>query len=152
MMDQPGAKREDGTEPVPRLRVGTVGPPETGWLLGGLTCSIIQMIRQVPSGSDGIDDACNLSSPDSCGADQFDADHQATELAVPGPSGSGDLGESPGEEVLLGGVGGQGERGSVGLGGVMGLAEAAQQVGAGGRQVGVGREVRVAGDLLQGGE
>jgi hypothetical protein len=55
-----------------------------GLSLGRLTCLIAQTIRQVPSRSDGIDDVCNLSSPDSSGADQFDAEHQATELAVPG--------------------------------------------------------------------
>jgi hypothetical protein len=60
-----------------------------------------------------------VSRPDPSGADQTDVEHQATDLAVPGPSSSGDLGESPGEEVFLCGVAGQGERGSVGLRGVM---------------------------------
>jgi hypothetical protein len=39
-----------------------VGPPGTGWLLGRLTCLIIQTIRQVPSGSVWIDEASNLST------------------------------------------------------------------------------------------
>jgi hypothetical protein len=43
---------------------------------------IIQTIRRDRSGSDGIDEAPNLSRPDPTGADQIDAEHQATDLAV----------------------------------------------------------------------
>jgi hypothetical protein len=43
---------------------------------------IIQTILLHPSGSDQIDDASNLSSPDPSGADQIDVEHQATDLAV----------------------------------------------------------------------
>jgi hypothetical protein len=43
---------------------------------------IIQTIRRDPSGSVGIDDAPNLSRPDPSRADQSDAEHQATDLAV----------------------------------------------------------------------
>jgi hypothetical protein len=43
---------------------------------------IIQTIRRVPSRSDGIDEAPNLSRPDPSGADQFDAEHQATDLVT----------------------------------------------------------------------
>jgi hypothetical protein len=47
---------------------------------------IIQTIRQDPSGSVWIDEAPNLTSPDPSGADQIDAEHQATELvATPEP-------------------------------------------------------------------
>jgi hypothetical protein len=43
---------------------------------------IIQTIRRDPSGSDGIDEAPNVSSPDPSGADQSDAEHQATDLPL----------------------------------------------------------------------
>ena len=43
---------------------------------------IIQTIRRDPSGSVWIDQASNLSRPDPSGADQSDAEHQATELAA----------------------------------------------------------------------
>jgi hypothetical protein len=43
----------------------------------------IQTIRQDLSGSDQIDEAPNLSTPDPSGADQIDVEHQATDLAVP---------------------------------------------------------------------
>src|SRR5207249_12021931 len=43
---------------------------------------IIQTIRLDPSGSIWIDEPFNLSSPDPSGADQFDAEHQSTDLAV----------------------------------------------------------------------
>jgi hypothetical protein len=43
---------------------------------------IIQTIRRDPAGSDQIDEAPNLSSPDPTGADQTDAEHQAMDLAV----------------------------------------------------------------------
>jgi hypothetical protein len=41
-----------------------------------------QTIRLDPSGSVQIDEASNLSRPDPSGADQIDAEHQATDLAV----------------------------------------------------------------------
>jgi hypothetical protein len=43
---------------------------------------IIQTIRRDLSGSVGIDEAPNLSRADPSGADQIDAEHQATNLAV----------------------------------------------------------------------
>ena len=43
---------------------------------------IIQTIRLVPSGSDGIDEAPNVSRADPSGAGQIDAEHLAMELAV----------------------------------------------------------------------
>jgi hypothetical protein len=43
---------------------------------------IIQTIRRDPSGPVGIDEASNLSRPDPSGADQIDAEHQSTDLAV----------------------------------------------------------------------
>jgi hypothetical protein len=43
---------------------------------------IIQTIRRDPTGSDQIDDPTNVSRPDRSGADQIDAEHQATDLMV----------------------------------------------------------------------
>src|SRR5215204_1036868 len=43
---------------------------------------IIRAIRLGPTGSDQIDEAPNVSRPDPSGADQIDAEHQATDLAV----------------------------------------------------------------------
>jgi hypothetical protein len=43
---------------------------------------IIQTIRQNPSRSVWTDEASNVSRPDRSGADQIDAEHQATDLAV----------------------------------------------------------------------
>jgi hypothetical protein len=43
---------------------------------------IIQTIRRDPSGSVQIDDPSNVSRPFPSGADQIDAEHQATDLAV----------------------------------------------------------------------
>jgi hypothetical protein len=43
---------------------------------------IIQTIREDLSGSDQIDEAPIVSSPDPSGADQIDAEHQATDLAI----------------------------------------------------------------------
>jgi hypothetical protein len=43
---------------------------------------IIQTIRREPSRPVAIDAPPNLSSPDPSGADQADAEHQATDLAV----------------------------------------------------------------------
>ena len=49
---------------------------------------IIQTIRQDPSGSVWTDEASNVSRPDPSGADQIDAEHQATDLAVGGSNPS----------------------------------------------------------------
>jgi hypothetical protein len=43
---------------------------------------IIQTIRLDPSGSVWTDEALNVSRPDRSGADQIDAEHQATDLAL----------------------------------------------------------------------
>ena len=43
---------------------------------------IIQRIRRDPTGFVWIDEALNVSRPDPSGADQIDAEHQATDLAV----------------------------------------------------------------------
>jgi len=43
---------------------------------------IIQTIQLGPSRSDGIDEAPNVSREDPSGADQIDAEHQSTDLAV----------------------------------------------------------------------
>jgi hypothetical protein len=48
--------------------------------------SIIQTIRPDPFGSVWIDDLLNVSSPDPSGADQIDAEHQATDLAIVVPA------------------------------------------------------------------
>jgi hypothetical protein len=50
-----------------------------GRLIIGL---IIQTIQQHPSRSVWIDEASNLRRPDPSGADQIDAEHQATDLVV----------------------------------------------------------------------
>jgi hypothetical protein len=50
---------------------------------------IIQTIRRVASQSVWIDDASNLSRPDSSGADQIDVAHQATDLAFDRLLGAG---------------------------------------------------------------
>jgi hypothetical protein len=55
------------------------------WLIIRL---IIQTIRWDPSGSVWTDDAFNLSRPDRSGADQMDAEHQATDLKVGGSNPS----------------------------------------------------------------
>jgi hypothetical protein len=47
---------------------------------------IIQTIRRDLSGAVWTDEAPNLSSPDPSGADQIDAEHQATDLAIMGNS------------------------------------------------------------------
>jgi hypothetical protein len=51
-----------------------------------LPCLIIRLIIQTiprdPSRSVQIDDASNVSRPDPSGADQIDAEHQATDLAI----------------------------------------------------------------------
>jgi hypothetical protein len=43
---------------------------------------IIQTIRRDPSGPVWIDEAPNVSRPDPSGADQTDAEHQSTDVAV----------------------------------------------------------------------
>jgi hypothetical protein len=54
-----------------------------GWRAAGLIIRlIIQTIGLDRSGSDQIDDPSNVSRPDPSGADQIDAEHQATDLAV----------------------------------------------------------------------
>jgi hypothetical protein len=49
---------------------------------------IIQTIRRDPTGSVWIDEASNVSRPDRSGADQIDAEHQPTDLAVGGSNPS----------------------------------------------------------------
>jgi hypothetical protein len=49
---------------------------------------IIQTIRQDPSGAVWTDEARNVSRPDPSGADQIDAEHQPTDLAVGGSNPS----------------------------------------------------------------
>jgi hypothetical protein len=53
-----------------------------------ITRLIIQTIRQDPTGSVWTDEASNVSRPDLSGADQIDAEHQATDLAVGGSNPS----------------------------------------------------------------
>jgi hypothetical protein len=70
----------------PTPKSSSAWPAATDW--GGLVVAgliirlIIQTIRRDPSGSDAIDEAPNLSSPDPTGADQIDAEHQATDLVI----------------------------------------------------------------------
>jgi hypothetical protein len=45
---------------------------------------IIQTIRRDPSGSVWTDEAPDVSRPDPSGADQIDAEHQATDLMIVG--------------------------------------------------------------------
>jgi hypothetical protein len=52
---------------------------------------IIQTIRRDPSGSVWIDEAPNVSRPDPSGADQIDAEHQATELVATPEAGARQL-------------------------------------------------------------
>jgi len=49
---------------------------------------IIQTIRRDPSGAVWTDEAPNVSRPDRSGADQIDAEHQPTDLAVGGSNPS----------------------------------------------------------------
>jgi hypothetical protein len=58
---------------------------------------IIHTIRWGPSRSDGIDEPPDLSRADPSGADQIDAEHQATDLAV---GGFESLAASPRQIVL----------------------------------------------------
>jgi hypothetical protein len=70
---------------------------------------IIQTIRRDPSGAIWTDEALNVSRPDPSGADQIDAEHQATDLAVGGsnPSrrakrtGQGPLKQEELQQVIL---------------------------------------------------
>jgi hypothetical protein len=73
--------------------------PDPTWL-SCLACLIIQTIRRDPTGSDQTDDPSNVSRPDRSGADQIDAEHQATDLAVARPNhvASGRQGEV--EQIL----------------------------------------------------
>src|SRR5215217_4572381 len=76
---------------------------------------IIQTIRRDRTGSDQIGEASNLSRPDPSGADQIDAEHQATDLAVGvgslsargchGGHGRGELASAILEHDALDGVG-----------------------------------------------
>src|SRR5215211_56853 len=63
--------------------------------VSGLPCLIIrliiQTIRRDPAGSVWTDEAPNVSRPDPTGADQIDAEHQATDLAVEPGSGRWDV-------------------------------------------------------------
>ena len=59
---------------------GVAGPLTEPALVDHLL--IIQTIRRDTSGSVQIDDPSNLTRPDRSGADQIDAQHQATDLAV----------------------------------------------------------------------
>ena len=69
---------------------------------------IIQTIRQAPSGAVWTDEAPNVSRPDPTGADQTDAEHQSTDLAVgvriprgaPKPQLRGGVAREAGEAVL----------------------------------------------------
>src|SRR5215212_5868671 len=56
--------------------------PRAPHLTGLIIRLIIQTIRRDPTGSVWTDEAPNLSRPDPTGADQTDAEHQATDLAV----------------------------------------------------------------------
>jgi hypothetical protein len=70
---------------APAVPDGVRGPPPHGRVSFGwhlIIPLIIQPIRQDPPGSSWIDGAPNVSSPDQSGADQIDAEHQATDLAV----------------------------------------------------------------------
>ena len=59
------------------------------WLrVGYLHCLIIQTIRRDPSGAVWTDGAFEVSRPDRSGADQIDAERQATDLAVGGSNPS----------------------------------------------------------------
>jgi hypothetical protein len=55
-----------------------MGDARPNWL----PCLIIQTIQQDPSEAIWTDEASNVSRPDPSGADQIDAEHQATELAL----------------------------------------------------------------------
>ena len=69
--------------PRSRSRRGRRGLVAEGAASHGLIIRlIIQTIRQDPSGAVWTDEAPNLSRPDPSGADQIDAEHQATDLAV----------------------------------------------------------------------
>jgi hypothetical protein len=58
------------------------------WLLCLIIRLIIQTIRRDPSGFDQIDDPVQREQARSVGADQIDAEHQPTDLAVGGSNPS----------------------------------------------------------------
>ena len=61
-----------------------MGPRETELVAAALIIPlIIQTILLDPSGAVWTDDPSNVSRLDPSGADQIDAEHQATDLAVP---------------------------------------------------------------------
>jgi hypothetical protein len=65
-----------------------MGDARPNWLPCLILRLIIQTIRQDRSGSNQIDDLSNVSRLDPSGADQIDAEHQATDLAVGGSNPS----------------------------------------------------------------
>jgi hypothetical protein len=68
---------------------GRLVPRSTEAQRSGLVISlVIRTIRRVPSGPDWIDGPPNVSRADPSGADQIDAEHQATDLAVGGSNRS----------------------------------------------------------------
>jgi hypothetical protein len=56
--------------------------PRAPHLTGLIIRLIIQTIRRDPTASVWIDEASNVSRPDPTGADQIDAEHQATDLEL----------------------------------------------------------------------
>jgi hypothetical protein len=71
--------------------------PRAPHLTGLIIRLIIQTIRRDPTGSVWIDEASNVSRPDPTGADQIDAEHQATDLAVGGSNPSRRAPNAPGQ-------------------------------------------------------
>jgi hypothetical protein len=70
---------------VPYRLTGSLDPEECWVVAQALVIPlVIRTIRQDPSGSVWIDEASNLSRADPSGADQIDAEYQATDLAVGG--------------------------------------------------------------------
>jgi hypothetical protein len=67
--------------PAPQ-RSAWSGWPRALWRTALIIPLIIQTIRLDPSGSIWTDQASNLTSQIPTGADQADAEHQATDLAV----------------------------------------------------------------------
>jgi hypothetical protein len=71
-----------------RSTVVAVSRPRGAGSHGLIIRLIIQTIRRDPSGAVWTDGASNVSRPDRSGADQIDAEHQATDLAVGGSNPS----------------------------------------------------------------